>query len=93
MEDHTVMFGDNKSVVDSAMIPHHKLNERHHTLSFHRIREAVASGMLWFIHIDGKLNPSDVLSKHWEYSAVWKHLQPLLFWQGDTMDLADGEHP
>ena len=93
VEDHTVMFGDNKSVVDSAMIPHHKLNKRHHALSFHRVREAVASGMLWFIHIDGKLNPADVLSKHWEYSAVWKHLQPLLFWQGNTMDLADGEHP
>jgi len=91
IEDHSVLFGDNKSVVDSSMIPHHKLNKRHNALSFHRVREAVASGMLRFFHIDGKVNPADVLSKHWDYSAVWKHLQPLLFWQGDTIELEDKE--
>ena len=72
-EDHTVMFGDNKPVANSSMIPHYKLNKRHHALSFHRIREVVASGMLWFIHIDRKLNPANILSTHWKYYAVWKH--------------------
>ena len=87
IEDHSTLFGDNKSVVDSSMIPHHKLNKRHQALSFHRVREAIASGMLRFFHIDGKNNPADILSKHWDYSATWQQLQCLLFYQGDTYEL------
>jgi hypothetical protein len=40
------MFGDNKSVVDSSMQLNAKLHKRHTMLSFHRVREAVASGIL-----------------------------------------------
>ena len=83
----TYMFGDNKSVVDSSTIPHHKLHKRHNQLSFHRVREAIASGMITFIHIDGVTNPADILSKHWGHDQVWKVLQPLLFWEGNTARL------
>ena len=68
IEEQMMMFGDNKSVVDSSMIPHHKLNRRHQALSFHCVREAIASRILGFIHTDGKVNPPDILSKHWAYS-------------------------
>ena len=81
------LFGDNKSVVDSSTTPHAKLHKRHTALSFHRIREAIASGLLAFFHIPGKENPADILSKHWGYSQVWPQLQALLFWQGNTFDL------
>ena len=37
------MFGDNKSVVNSLLIPHAKLHKRHTALSFHCVHEAVAS--------------------------------------------------
>jgi hypothetical protein len=37
------MFGDNKSVVDSSMQLCSKLHKRHSMLSFHRVREAIAS--------------------------------------------------
>jgi hypothetical protein len=40
------MFGDNKSVVDSSMQINAKLHKRHTMLSFHRVREAIVSGML-----------------------------------------------
>ena len=81
------MFGDNESVVTSSTVPHAKLHKRHTMLSFHRVREAVAAEILGFYHIPGSLNPADILSKHWGYQAIWPTLQPLLFWQGDTMDL------
>jgi hypothetical protein len=88
------MFGDNKSVVDSGSQPHAKLTKRHNALSFHRIREAMASGMLAFYHMDGKDNPADVLSKHWSHNKIWPLLRPLLFWEGDTADLIeDPEEP
>lgn len=83
------MFGDNKSVVDSSMIPHHKLHKRHNALSLHRVREAIASGIIRFFHIDSEENPADMLSKHWGYQQIWPILQPLLFWRGDVKDIKD----
>jgi len=61
------MFGDNKLVVDSSMIPHAKLHKCHNALSFHCIREAIAGAIIGFYHIDGDENPADILSKHWGY--------------------------
>ena len=83
----TYMFGDNKSVVDSSSVPQSKLHKRHIALSFHRVREAIAAGIIKFIHIPGDQNPADICSKHWGYQQVWKMLKALLFWEGDTMDI------
>ena len=41
------------------------------------------------MHIPGVQNPADILSKHWGYQQVWKTLQPILFWQGDPIDLLE----
>ena len=78
------MFGDNKSVVDSSMHPNAKLHKRHTMLSFHRVRQAIAHKIVIFFHIDGKDIPADILSKHWSHNDIWKFLQPLMFWKGDT---------
>jgi hypothetical protein len=77
-----IMFGDNKSVVTSSTIPHSGLNKRHNALSYHRVREAIAAKILKFFHIEGKLNPADILSKHTRYADAWPLIQPLLFWRG-----------
>jgi hypothetical protein len=80
------MFGDNKSMVDSAATKiHAKLHKRHAALLFHCVRKAMAAGFIGFHHIPGAHNPADVLTKHWLYACVWSILQPLLFWQGDTL--------
>ena len=79
IRDVSYMFGDNKSVVDSSIIPHAKLHKRHNALSFHRVREAIASGAISFFHIDGDLNPADILSKHWGNAQVKKLLKVLLY--------------
>jgi hypothetical protein len=81
------MFGDNKSVIDSSTFPHAKLHKRHNALSFHRVREAVAAKVISIYHLAGEYNPADILSKHWGYQQIWRILQPLLFYQGDTADL------
>ena len=83
----TYLFGDNESVVTSGSIPHSQLSKRHHGLSYHYVREAVASDMVSFHHLSGEWNPADVLSKHWGHAQVWNLLQPVLFWKGDTADL------
>ena len=76
-------------MVDSSTVPHAKLHKRHNALSFHRVREAVASGIVCFQHIPGDINPADILSKHWGYTQIWPMLQTLLFWKGDMMHLLD----
>ena len=81
------MFGDNKTVMDSATIPSSGLNKRHVILSYHRVREAVAADIIAAIHIPGAENPADILSKAWGYSNVWPMLKAILFWEGDTADV------
>ena len=83
----SVMFGDNKAVVDSSAKLHSTLNKRHTALSYHRVREAIAAGIVTFHHLPGTTNPGDIMSKHWSYNKIWKLLCPLLFWQGDTGEI------
>ena len=85
----SMMFGDNMSVVDSSSMPHSKLHKRHHALSFHKTREAIAGKICKYFHVRSEQNPADILSKHWDLQSVWGCLQPLLFWQGDTDDIPE----
>ena len=84
IESHAYLFGDNEAVVKSGSIPYSRLSKRHIALSYHYVREAVASGMVKFAHIPGDLNPADILSKHWGYSNIWPMLKALLFYEGNT---------
>jgi hypothetical protein len=77
------MFGDNASVITSSMIPHSSSNKRHNALSYHRVCEAIASDLLWFFHIQGKVNPADVLTKFCGHSVFcWPLIKLSLFWCG-----------
>ena len=49
----SMLFGDNESVVTSSTLPHSGLNKRHNALSYHKVREAIAAGIVKFVHIDG----------------------------------------
>jgi hypothetical protein len=79
------LFGDNQSVITSSTIPHSNLNKRHNALSYHRVREAISAKVMYFIHIDGKLNPSDVMTKFLGWAKFWPLIQPFLFWKGETI--------
>ena len=78
VREKSYMFGDNESVVTSSSTLHAKLHKRHNLLSFHRVREAIASKFIDFNFLPGDENPADVLSKHWSYSAVKDVMLPLL---------------
>ena len=59
------LFGDNRSVVTSATLPHSTLTKRRNILVFHRVREAIAAKLMAFYWIQSAYNLSDMLSKHW----------------------------
>ena len=56
----SIILGDKKSVVYSEMIPRYRLKKRHNILTFHRVREDVAAGIIVMYHLDSYENPSDV---------------------------------
>ena len=76
-------------MVTNSTLPQSQLNKRHQALAYHKVREAIAGGMIGFYHINGDRNPADIQSKHWGYPEVWTLLKPLLFWQGETKDISD----
>ena len=78
------LFGDNKAVVTSSTIPHSSLNKRWNAISYHKVREAVAGGFIRFEHISTDQNPADILTKSLRWHKARVHVEPLLFWKGET---------
>jgi hypothetical protein len=82
VDDPSLMFGDNQCVIFLSTIPQSDLNKHHNAFSYHRVRETIAAGLPYFIHIDGKLNQSDILTMVSAWAKVWPLIQPMLFWTG-----------
>ena len=78
------LFGDSKSVLTSATIPHSTLSKRWNTLSYHRVRGTIAAGFIIFEFIDGKQNPADILTKPLGHATTWPFIDTLLFRKGES---------
>ena len=78
----SVLIGDNQSVITSYSIPSSNLKKKHNSIAYHRIREAVAAGIVTLRYIKSSMNLADALTKalsgHVHY-ALWKAylLKPL----------------
>ena len=59
-------------------------SKRHHLVSYHRVKEAITAKYISLHWKDGKCNPADILSKHWEFATVWPMLKPILFWRDEN---------
>jgi hypothetical protein len=57
------MFGENESVITSSTSLHSILNKRHNALSYHCVRECIAAKFLYLLHVSGKPNLTDMLTK------------------------------
>jgi hypothetical protein len=57
------MLGDNMSVVLNTSITSSVLKEKHNAIAYHRVREAIAAGIMRFAYIKIEENVSDVLTK------------------------------
>ena len=68
------MFGNNKSVVDSASIPTSTVPKKSTLASYHIVREPIAAGYLQFNCKEGKVK----LCRHpEETSGIFKYLASL----------------
>ena len=77
------LFGDNRSVVTSATLPHSTLTKRDNMLAFHRVREAIAAKFIAFYWIQSAYNLSDMLSKQWDHPTVYPMILQLLITKGN----------
>ena len=68
----------NKSVVLSTSLPSSTLKKKHNALAYHRVREAVAAGILKVSHIPGTENVADILTKPTDGPTFRKHLKSML---------------
>ena len=77
------LFGDNRSVVTSATLPHSTLTKRHNILAFHRVMEAIAAKVMAFYWMQSAYNLCDMLSKHWDHPTVYRMILKLLITRGN----------
>ena len=74
------LFGDNMSAIMSSTIPSSTLKKRWNALSYHRVREAVAAGIINVIHLPGTENPADVLTKLLPHVTLYRLMREFIFW-------------
>jgi len=74
-----LMLGDNNSVVLNCTMPNSVLKKKHAACSYHRVREAIAAGIMKFSHVPSDLNYADMLTKPVSGPAYRQLVQPLLF--------------
>ena len=59
----TDMFCDNEAVYKNASMPESQLRKKHHSISYHMSREAVASGAVRIAKEDTETNLADLFTK------------------------------
>jgi len=68
------VFCDNKSVITNSTVPTSTLKKKHNSIAYHRIREAVAAGILRIAKVHTSENLADLLTK----PLSGAHLKPLI---------------
>ena len=57
------LFCDNESVVKSSSVPESRLKKKHCSIAYHRVREAIAAGILLVYYEKSESNLADLLTK------------------------------
>ena len=52
MENETIVFGDNNSVIINTLVPESTLKRKHHSINFNYVREAVAAKAVLIFKVD-----------------------------------------
>jgi hypothetical protein len=82
------LFGDNQAEVNNSAIIHSCLSKQNNAPFHHRVCEAIAVKVVNFFWVNGKDNPADIVSKHWDSLQIWYMIQLILFYSGVTKKLS-----
>jgi hypothetical protein len=75
----TLMKGDNMAVVLNTTVPSSQLKKKHNAIAYHRVREAIAAGIIQFVHIPTGENYADCLTKPLPITQFQRTVHPTLF--------------
>jgi len=73
------VFCNNKSVVTNVTIPTSTLKKKHNSIAYHRVREAVAAGILQVAKVHSSENLADLLTKSLPGVTLKKLIQKILW--------------
>jgi hypothetical protein len=74
-----LLFGDNKSVIINTTLPSSPLKKKHGAINWHHVHEAIAGGIIRFVHCDSKCNLADCCTKPLDYQTMYPLLKKTLF--------------
>ena len=79
VEETSLLLGDNMSAVLNTNILSSILKKKHNAIAYHRVREAVAAGIIRFAHIDSKENIVDIMNKSVDKTTFYHLTKKCLF--------------
>jgi len=79
IEAQSLLLGDNMSVVLNTTLPSSQLKKKHNAVAYHRVREAIAAGIVKFAHVDSKENVSDIMTKSVDKATFYHLTKKCLF--------------
>jgi hypothetical protein len=75
----SVLLIDNQSVICNATLPSSTLKKKHNAIAYHKVREAVAAGIVKPAHVRSKENRADILTKPLGPGPFYLLLRNILF--------------
>ena len=75
----STMLIDNQSVVMNTQLPSSTIKKKWLSIAYHRIREAIAAGIIRVAHIRSTANIADVLTKPLGPADYWRLLTEVLY--------------
>ncbi len=74
-----MMFGNNKLIIINTTMPLSQLKKKHNAITYHRVPEAIAAGIINFFHIPSVSNFADILTKTLSGGTFYSLVKLLLF--------------
>lgn len=80
---HANVFCDNQAVYTNVSRPESTLKKKHNSICYHRVREAVAAGIMLIYKVDTNYNLSDILTKSLPATQRKALRERIMFCEGD----------
>jgi hypothetical protein len=85
LDQPAVLYVDNEAVVKNTTLPSSSLKKKHNAIAYHKIREAVAAGIVKVAHVRSKENRADILTKALSPQDHYNMTKDILFSTQDSV--------
>ena len=70
---------DNEAVIKNTTLPSSTLKKKHNAIAYHKVREAVAAGIVRLAYVKSEMNRSDILTKPLGSQNMYQLTRGILF--------------